>query len=145
MRGFVSYSHADIAQCRHLHGLLQPFKRRSCIEFWVDDKIRAGQLWDRKIKEAIEEATIFLLLCSQAWGRTGYIHNDEIPAIRARAATVRGLVVPVILEPCDWEDFKQLQVVPTRDGRIKESTNWRRRTDGSARASEQIVAAIKER
>ena len=119
VKGFISYSHDDIAQCRSLRAYLDVLHRVHDITFWADDDIRAGDHWDRRIRAAIEEADIFLLLCSLSWLRKGYIQTDEIPAMHARAEKAKVLVIPVILGNCPWTDeYGDLQAVPTHNGRL---------------------------
>jgi len=144
VKGFISYSHDDIEQCRSLRAYLDVLHRVHDITFWADDDIRAGDHWDRRIRAAIDEADIFLLLCSLNWLRTGYIQTDEIPAIHARAEKANGLVIPVILRNCPWTDeYGDLQAVPTHDGRLIPIAAWGDSADGYVRAGEQIAAQIR--
>ena len=148
-KGFISYSHDDIAMCTTLRGYLDVLDRVHGITFWADDDIRAGDHWDQRIRAAIDEADIFLLLCSLNWLRKGYIQTDEIPAIHARveklqAENAKILVIPVILLNCPWADeYGDLQAVPTRDGRLIPVRAWVPILDGYIRAGEQIAAQIR--
>ncbi len=153
VKGFISYSHDDIGMCRTLRASLAVLHRLHDITFWADDDIRAGDHWDRRIRAAIEEADIFLLLCSLNWLRQGYIQTDEIPAMHARAEKAQVLVIPVILGNCPWTDeYGDLQAVPTHDGRVipihaqgalSNSVTWGDPGDGYVRAGEQIAAQIR--
>ena len=153
VKGFISYSHDDIEQCRSLRAYLDVLHRVHDITFWADDDIRAGDHWDRRIRAAIEEADIFLLLCSLNWLRRGYIQTDEIPAIHARVEKAKVLVIPVILGNCPWiDEYGALQAVPTHNGRLipihaqgalSNGLTWGDPVDGYVRAGEQIAAQIR--
>ncbi len=97
MKGFISYSHYDITMCGELRKHLRFLEWAHGIVFWADDDIRGGDLWDPRILEAVNEADIFLMLCSPNWLNSGYIQERELPAIHARVACTRCLVLPVVL------------------------------------------------
>ena len=154
VKGFISYSHDDIEQCKSLRAYLDVLHRVHDITFWADDDIRAGDNWDRRIRAAIEEADIFLLLCSLNWLRKGYIQTDEIPAMYARAEKAKVLVIPVILGNCPWTDeYGDMQAVPTHNGRLipihaqgalSNGVTWGDPVDGYVRAGEQIAVQIRQ-
>ncbi len=146
VKGFISYSHDDIGMCQELHKYLRFLERKHDIPFWVDDKIRAGDRWNQRIGEAIDESHVFLLLCSQNWLSSGYIQAQEVPAIRTRVRQVQGLTIPVVLVKCPWnEELGHFQPVPTRNRRSKAITDWRPIRDGYDQARIEIVEKIKER
>ncbi len=103
-RVFVSYSHQDrvlfgnTSLLGHLQRLLG-----AEVEFWWDQRLTAGDLWDDVIKAEIGRAQIALVLVSQPFLGSAYcqVEANEFLAERVR----RGLVVlPVLVEPCPWED-----------------------------------------
>lgn len=97
---------------------LSPLKRQGLIETWHDRRILAGDEWDKEIDRNLETADIILLLISPYFIASNYCY--EIEMIRALERHDKGevKVIPIILEPCDWQDmlFGKLQAVP-RDNR----------------------------
>ena len=146
MQGFVSYAHADIAMCHELLTHLDFLKRVHGITLWTDDDIRAGDHWDSRIRDAIQESDFFLLLISPRWLSRPYIQEEEIPAIHARATATERPVIAIILTRCSWdEEYGRLQAVPTREKKLVPVDAWRPRNDGYHRASQEIVTSIRAR
>ncbi len=146
MKGFISYSHDDIAMCGELRKHLSFLERVHGIVFWADDAIRGGDQRDPRILDAVNEADIFLMLCSTNWLDSDYIQEVEVPAIHARVAQTRGLVLPVVLVKCAWaEEFPSLKPVPNVNHRQKPIGDWKPIRDGYDQARIEIVEAIRKR
>jgi len=144
MHGFVSYSHADYGMQQTFRAQLRAIEHAFPINFWWDERINAGYRWDATIRQEIDAADVFVLLVSNEFLASDYIRTQEIPAIDARrAANPDVLVLPVILEPCQWGLLiRSLQAVPTSDGYLRPISRWQRRNDGCARAGEQITTSL---
>jgi internalin A len=141
--GFISYAHDDYTMFQAFRRHLRATERRFGIRFWADPAINAGYHWDAVIQQKIDEAGLFILLVSAAFIGSDYIWDNELPAIKKRCATVKGLVLPVVLRRSAWQMLHGvLQAVPTERGAIKPIEEWHRRNDGYDRAREQIDGAI---
>lgn len=90
MQGFVSYAHADMAMVEEVRKHLKNLGRNFEIAFWSDHGIRPGQHWDKEIRDAIDAADVFLLLCSANFLASDFIFDEEIPAILVRAFVANG-------------------------------------------------------
>jgi len=112
---FLSYSHEDepmkIKLDKNLVGLRQGGK----IDVWQDRMIKAGDVWDDEIKNAIATADIILLLISVDFNNSKYIWENELTVALERHANKTARVIPVILRTCDWTDmpYAKLQALPT--------------------------------
>ncbi len=146
VKGFISYTRTDYRLCKELESHLALSKDHGGADFWVDNRLLAGEQWSAAIEAAIDAAEIFLLLVSAKFFGSSYIMSVELPRILDRAAQCEGLVVPLILRQCLWE-FKLggYQAVPTVHGNFKPICNWRPRNDGFDAAHEQVLAAIQAR
>jgi hypothetical protein len=112
---FVSYSHKDEALMEELFEFLQPLKIANKIEIWNDKAIPVGSIWDDEIKNALDEADIFLFLISPSFLASNYINRIEI----ARAFELRSKgkkIVPIMLRPCDVDSH----IVPGQEYRISD-------------------------
>lgn len=125
IRVFVSYSHHDQKYLSNdsLLGYLRGLEQEG-FEFWHDQKILAGEMWDEEIRRQMELADITLVLVSQAFLNSRYCRESEIASfIRERKS--RGLViVPIILSACNWKGYdwlRETQFLP-RDGKNVESS-----------------------
>jgi hypothetical protein len=101
---FVSYSHSDAKWRERFEMISKPMSRAVSIEFWSDQKIKAGE-WEKQIQAAMAKAEAVVLLVSPAFLASEYIINTELPYL-FKANKERGLMIFwAYLEPCDlrWQ------------------------------------------
>jgi hypothetical protein len=88
------------------------------VEFWYDrdenDGLRGGDVWEKRIFEEIDHAEVGVLLITQEFVQSGFIRRKELPRMLARAARGEMDIVPVLVEPAEWEelDLASLQLTP---------------------------------
>jgi len=113
---FFSYSKRDREYLEELHRHLSPLRRQGKVQPWDDGDMRAGEEWDREIKRELYNADIILLLVSANFLSTDYVWDVEIKAAMELHEAGKSVVIPVILEPCDWVDlpFSKLQGLPDK-------------------------------
>jgi hypothetical protein len=112
---FVSYAHVDDDYCKKLTDeWLVNLKRDRLIEVWTDHRLQAGDAWDPKIRQALQEAKLILLLVSQPFIASRYIYEVELADALARGRRGEAQVVPILIRVADWEgDLKDLQALPS--------------------------------
>lgn len=115
---FVSYSHRDETLRNELQKHLSPMKREGLIDAWDDWRIDAGDELNRSISQKLENADVVLLLVSPDFLASNYCFDIEMRRALERHAAGEARVIPVILQPCDWQStpLGQLKAVPT-DGK----------------------------
>ena len=125
---FISYSHRDETLREQLDKHLAPLKGRKVIEAWHDRQIQAGMNWADKIDDNLNQADIILLLVSPDFVASNYCFNIELKQAMKRHENGEAIVVPVILEPCDWSwlPFSKLQAFP-KDA--KAITTWENKNE----------------
>ncbi len=121
---FISYSHGDAKYLKpnSLLGYLQGLKKDH-VKFWHDEKIKAGENWNDKIKNEIDMADIALVLVSQMFLNSKFCTNKEVRLFLQRHRESALIVFPVILSPCDWKRYswiKNRQFLPGGDKTIEE-------------------------
>jgi hypothetical protein len=118
---FVSYAREDKRwldeEYRYsLIPFLMESLRRHSVTFWFDTELKPGDEFKRHIEAKIDQSQIALLIVSQNFLNSGFIERHEMPRIAERAQQGKMIVVPVLVEPCDWSDYPFLadrQMVPS--------------------------------
>ncbi|MBU4447604.1 MAG: toll/interleukin-1 receptor domain-containing protein, partial [Proteobacteria bacterium] len=115
---FFSYSHRDEDMRNELEIHLSALKRQGVIKTWHDRRIGAGKDLDNEIDSNLEDADIILLLISPYFIASDYCYDVEMKRAMERHKVGQARVIPVILDPCDWQQtpFGKLRATPT-DGR----------------------------
>jgi hypothetical protein len=121
VRVFVSYAREDRkwleADSRHsLIPFLMDSLRRHNVAFWFDKELKPGDEFRRYIESEIDQSQIALLIVSQSFLNSEFIEGKEMPRIAERARLGKMIVVPVLVEPCDWSEYPFLadrQMVPS--------------------------------
>ncbi len=103
---FVSYSHLDTEYLSDIQRHFKPFL--SHIDFWDDTKIQPGQKWKDEIKKAISETKVAILLVSTDFLGSDFIATDELPPLLKAAELEGAVILLVILKPCLFEEFPEL-------------------------------------
>lgn len=146
MKGFISYSHEDMAVCDELRKQLKATERAYDIEFWIDKRNQTGRHFDKAVEEAIAAAQVHILLtsCNSLWSDT--IMNWELPAINAKQRADSDLVLTVVLDDCRWQGITGTLLASPRDDRLnlKPVKNWHKRNQGLNRVREECEAAIRD-
>src|SRR5271167_3883386 len=120
-RVFVSYAREDAKWLdRNYKFNLVPFLieslKRQNVVFWFDKDLKPGDEFRRFIESEIDQSQIALLIVSQSFLNSEFIENREMPRIAERARLGKMIVVPVLVEPCDWSEYPFLadrQMVPS--------------------------------
>src|ERR1700686_3084882 len=110
IRIFVSYSHKDPSYLADdsLLGFLKGLSAEAGVEFWTDERITAGSLWNDEIRARLEQSDIALVLVSQAFLDSPFCTQIEIESF-LDSCRKRGLLIfPIVLSPCEWETHEWL-------------------------------------
>jgi len=107
---FIAYSHQDQKYLGEdsLLGYLKGLESDGETEFWYDEGITTGDLWNDEIKAKIKESQIAVLLISQAFLNSQYIKKVEIPEFLQQRKTDGMVLFPIILSPCEWDRYDWL-------------------------------------
>ena len=107
-QAFISYSHQDREHLARLRVHMRPFERMGLVEVWVDTRLQAGDEWRARIHEAIDRASVAVLLISADFLASDFISNHELPALLSAAQAQGVRILPVILKPCAFLDMPEL-------------------------------------
>lgn len=123
---FFSYSHRDETWRDELEIHLHALRRQGLIDTWHDRRILAGDDIDHSISEHLESAAIILLLVSPYFIASDYCYDVEMTRALQKHEAGGARVIPVILEPCDWQrlPFGRLRAVPTDGVPVSKHANF---------------------
>mgnify|MGYP001584729133 FL=1 len=115
---FFSYSHENEDMRNELEKHFSVMKRNGLIDSWYDRRILAGEEFDPGIMENLENSQIVLLMVSSDFLASDYCYEKEMLRAIDKHDKKELVVIPVILEPCDWKQapFGKLKALPT-DGK----------------------------
>ena len=146
LRGFISYSHEDMAVCRELRKQLNVLVRifDEIEEFWMDECNRIGRCFRQGYLDEIGRASIFVPLISVNWLNSAEIENKELPAIRARIKAANCLVLPAVVDACYYDSVPDtLLAAPLDDNlAIRPLLDWDPPRHGYERTRRQFGSAI---
>lgn len=118
MNAFISYSHDDSEMLTLLHKHLAQLQRERLISTWTDRDILAGENLNNLILKSLENSKIFIALLSPSYIASNYCYEREF-SMATQLQDAGGLIiVPVIIEPCDWLNtpFSKFKALP-KDGK----------------------------
>lgn len=115
---FFSYSHRDEDLRDELEIHLAMLRRQGLIRTWHDRRIPPGEEIHGQISEHLESSDVILLLVSPYFLASDYCYDVEMKRALERHDEGGAIVIPVILEPCEWQEapFGNLRATP-KDGK----------------------------
>ncbi len=105
---FISYSHKDEAWKDRLVTQLGVLNQEGLLDLWNDRRIDAGEDWYQEIEEAMNKASVAMLLISADFLTSKFILSEEVPHLLERRDKGGLRIFPVIIRPCPWDDVKWL-------------------------------------
>lgn len=122
---FISYSHADSKHLDRLHKHMAPLLRDEAFDTWTDHEILAGAKLDNEVTMALRSSQVFIALVSADYLASTYCYEKEFQEAQKLEAEGKLLIVPIIVEPCDWlsSPFSSRMALPKDGKAISEWTN----------------------
>ena len=97
---FVSYSQRDRKTLEEFKQMLKPVLRSETLDLWDDSRIQTGDKWRDEIDQAIQRATLAVLLVSPAFLASDFIHKNELPPLLGKARVGGLRVCWICLDAC---------------------------------------------
>jgi hypothetical protein len=143
---FCSYAHKDEPLREALDPHLALLRRQGVATFWSDKEIYAGSDWASQIDQNLRTANVILLLLSANFINSNYCFDVELRHAAERHLRREAVLVPVVLQPCNWErvrldcgggefDLSKVQALPAG---ARPVTKWRNRQE----AFDNIAAGV---
>lgn len=99
VRVFISYSHRDSRWLERLRTHLAPLWQDHDIEVWDDTKIRPGSKWREDIRNALDTASVAVLILSADFLASDFVRTNELPPLLQAAQEEGVLILPIIASP----------------------------------------------
>lgn len=141
---FISYSHADEAHAKRIQIHLDPLRRDGTISFWYDRCIEPGEDWRSVIESEMENADVGLLLVTPHFLASEFCQSVEVPHLLVKSEQEGILIIPVIIDYCDWnsvEWLSRINVLP-RDG--KPVTAFRPQSKAWTQISQELRKLVRQ-
>ena len=138
---FLSYSHKDEQYKLKLISHLAPLIRSGKITVWDDSKIKAGAKWKDEILNQLRSSEIILILVSADFIHSDFCFSTEIQEALKIRDSGKGILVPVIIKPCLWEEtfFGNLHVIP-KNG--KALSTWKNENDAFVEVVKELYKLL---
>jgi GTPase SAR1 family protein len=138
---FISYSKHDK---RHKNNLIKQLTGlRGKVITWNDADLLAGEDWDERITEELEQADVVLYLVSANSMATDYIQKVEVPLIKERCERGECLFVPIIVDFCHWTalDFAKKNALPNKGTPVTDGS-WKNQNQAWMTVIQQLEKIV---
>ena len=139
MRALILYSHADKHWYEKLKIHLKSLQNEELIVSWTASSSLPSQKIDNKIKYELEAADLVLPLISSNFMASEFFLDKEFVRAIDRLNSGYTKVLPIILEPCNWNSIHGLSHLHVLPSGSKPISTWKNQDE----AFSQIIEAIK--
>jgi 7-cyano-7-deazaguanine synthase in queuosine biosynthesis len=101
---FISYSHKDLDIIEELKPFLDVLARDYNIEYWYDKMISSGANSNDTIKKHLKKSKVAILLVSQDFLASNFIHYKELPNLVEAANNEGAKLFWLPIRPCNWQN-----------------------------------------
>ncbi|HEX3555590.1 MAG TPA: TIR domain-containing protein [Thermoanaerobaculia bacterium] len=111
---FLSYSHKDETWKDRVATHLKVLEPQGVLEPWDDRQILGGDDWLAKIQQAMDRASVAVLLVSADSLGSSFILETEVPYLLQRQKTDGLRIIALIVRPCAWKGVPWLASIGCR-------------------------------
>jgi hypothetical protein len=145
LRLFLSYAHADEKYVNELRKDLKLMERNGLIRSWYDRALIAGEKWEARILEELNDADIIVCQISRDFLNSDFCVLTELDKAIQRKEAGESELVAYLLEHCGWKEVPKLSGFQMLPQDAKPLSEWKGKQDKYWRAvAEGIQAVIKK-
>jgi internalin A len=115
LKVFLSYAHEDGEYVAELRNGLKIMERNGLIRVFHDRELTAGEKWEARIVQELNDADVIVLQISNDFLASDYCVRTELPTAILRKERGEAELIAYVLRACAWEqmpDIKQFQLLP---------------------------------
>jgi internalin A len=119
LRLFLSYSHKDEKYLLELHKDLKLMERNGLIKPWYDRQLSAGEKWERRILQELNEADVIVCQLSRDFLASDFCVLTELETAIKRKEAGEAELIAYVLKDCGWQEvanLREFQILP-QDGK----------------------------
>lgn len=106
---FTSYSHKDERWKDRILNEMKAMGLGESVDCWDDQRIRGGDDWYDRIREALGAASLAILIVTDDFLASRFINDEEVPRL-LESYRRRGLrLYPIIATSCNWQAVEWLR------------------------------------
>ena len=115
---FISYCREDQSWKDRLVRHLSYFESEGLCKIWHDQLIETGDTWHSRIEEAMDSASVAVLLYSADYLASDFVRSNELPHLLKLRNRRELRIFPINISPCQWMAHPVLNEIQTwpRDG-----------------------------
>ena len=123
---FVVYAPEDELLKEKLVEHLSILRHQGLISVFDEGNINAGEDWQKRKSELLNNAQVILLLISSDLLASDNLYNEEVVKSLQRHNKGEACVVPVLLRDCVWKTsiFANLKSLPKNGYAVTDTQNW---------------------
>jgi TIR domain/Bacterial sugar transferase len=140
---FVSYCREDRQWKDRVVNQLGVLEAQGLLDVWEDGKIGAGQDWMENIEQALDRASVGVLLISASYLVSDFINRVEVNRLLARRNGDGLMLVPILVKPCRWESVDWLHGLQVRPPGARPLSTMRKAHADAA--LKQVATEVQER
>jgi internalin A len=125
---FLSYSHCDEKHIQQLQKDLKPMERNGLIRPWSDHALTAGEPWEARILQELNEADIIVCQLSRDFLASDFCVLKELETAIQRKQRGEAELFAYVLKECGWKEVPNLskfQILPTPLPERNRDKYWR--------------------
>ncbi|MBV9718257.1 MAG: GAF domain-containing protein [Candidatus Eremiobacteraeota bacterium] len=100
---FISYSRHDSEWRDRFSVFLKPLVREGLVDYWCDENVEAGTLWQDDLHRALSGARVIVLLISADFFASDFIARQELPTILSTAQDHGARILPIVISPSAYQ------------------------------------------
>jgi formylglycine-generating enzyme required for sulfatase activity len=142
---FICYAREDKEPLEQLRKKLMPLQQSNRVQLWYDKEITGGKEWDAEIRFNLKSADLVLLLVSDDFFDSSYIHSVELREALDGHERRENVVAPVILYDCLWDhhpELSKLQALPEDAKPVFMEEHWKRPDYGFTNVARGVVRIL---